>query len=255
MMGNYRFSALIAALMPVVALIAIPAVHGQSKSQDSEMSVEQSYLQEDVDLMIIRETGNQNDLNQKLMALDFIGGLIEQGNTGDEIRRALERLSLEGTNNQVREKGRLMNDYPEVRRQAVKHLGAFATDEAKIALIRVCASDNEPLVLQEAIRSLGIIGIDKDGEAVGTIVWVVTKYHNSTSPDSQIAIAAIDALTNIAKKNNGVRGEAFQLLIRISEGAYPPPVREKARQTIMDIRGMATKNAKDKKDQQVSQPR
>jgi len=258
MMGNYRFSALIAAilpaaLMPIVALIAIPAGYGQSKSQDSELSVEQSYLQEDVDLMIIRETSNQDGLNQKLLALDFIGSLIEQGNTGDEIRLALERLSLEGTNVQVREKGRLKNDYPEVRRLAVKHLGSFATDEAKIALIRVCAAENEPLVLQEAIRSLGIIGIDKDGDVVGTIVWVVNRYHNSISPDSHLAIAAIDALNNIAKNNNGVRGEAFQLLIMISEGAYPPPIREKARQTIMDIRGQAAKNAKDKK--QVSQPR
>ena len=242
MKGNYRFTALI-----IAALIAIPSGYGQSQS--TELSVEESYLQEAVDLMIVRETSKQDSLNQKLMALDFIGTLIEQGNTSDEIRLTLERLSLEGTNVQTREKGRLKNDFPEVRRLAAKHLGAFSSEEAKLALLKVCVSDNEPLVLQEAVRSLGTIGIDKDGEVVGTIVWVTNKFTNSISPDNLLALAAIDSIQKIAKKNNGVRDEAFNLLIKISEGPYSPPIREKARQTIIDIRTQASNNAKAKKSQ------
>jgi len=251
MMVKYRFPALIIAVL----LIAIPAGYGQSQSKDSEMSVEESYLQDTLDLMIVRETSKQDSINQKLMALEFIGGLIEQGNTSNELRQELERLSVEGTNFQVRERGRLKNDYPEVRRQAAKYLGAFGSEEAKLALIRVCVSDNEPWVLQEAVRSLGEIGIDKDGEVVGTIVWVTNKYTNTISPDSLLAIAAIDALSKISKNNNGVREDAFQLLIKISEGPYPPPIREKARQTVMDIRSLVSKNAKAKKDQQQGQPK
>jgi len=243
-MGNYRFSALI-----IAALIAIQSGYGQSQKSDSELSVEESYLQEAVDLMIVRETSKQDSLNQKLMALDFIGGLIDQGNTSDEVRLALERLSLEGTNVQVREKGRLKNDFPEVRRLAAKHLGSFGSEEAKIALLKVCVSDNEPLVLQEAVRSLGTIGIDKDGEVIGTIVWVTNKFTNSTSPDNLLALAAIDSIQKIAKNNNGVREEAFNLLIKISEGAYSPPIREKARQTIIDIRTLVSTNAKAKRGQ------
>jgi hypothetical protein len=250
MMVKYRFSALI-----IAALIAIPAGYGQTQSSTSEMSVEESYLQDAVDLMIVRETSKQESIHQKLMALDFIGGLIEQGNTSDEIRLTLERLSLEGTNVQARERGRLKNDFPEVRRQAAKHLGAFGTEEAKIALLRVCVSDNEPWVLQEAVRSLGQIGIDKDGEVVGTIVWVTNKFTNTISPDNLLAIAAIDSIQKIAKNNNGVREDAFNLLIKISEGAYSPPVREKARQTIMDIRTLISNSARDKKGQQQGQPK
>jgi len=242
MKGNYRFTALI-----IAALIAIPSGYGQSQS--TELSVEESYLQEAVDLMIVRETSKQDSLNQKLMALDFIGTLIDQGNTSDEIRLTLERLSLEGTNVQSREKGRLKNDFPEVRRLAAKHLGAFGSEEAKIALLKVCVSDNEPLVLQEAVRSLGTIGIDKDGEVVGTIVWVTNKFTNSISPDNLLALAAIDSIQKIAKNNNGVREEAFNLLIKISEGPYSPPIREKARQTIIDIRTLVSNNAKAKKSQ------
>ena len=85
MMAKFRFSALI-----IAALIAIPAAgYGQSKTSDSEVSVEESYLQDAVDLMIIKETSKQDSINQKLIALDFIGSLIEQGNTSDEIRLAL----------------------------------------------------------------------------------------------------------------------------------------------------------------------
>jgi HEAT repeat protein len=245
MKGIYRFSAII-----IAALIAIPAGYGQSQNSDSGMSVEESYLQEAVDLMIVRETSRQDSQEQKLIALAFIGDLIEQGNTSDEIRLALERLSLEGTNVQAREKGRLKNDYPEVRRQAARLLGAFGTDEAKVALLRVCVTDNEPLVLQEAVRALGQIGIDRDGEAVGTIVWVTNKFNNTIAPDNLLAIAAIDAIQKIARNNNGVREDAFNLLIKISEGAYSPPVKEKARQTIMDIRNLVANNAKAKRNQQ-----
>jgi HEAT repeat protein len=251
MTGNYRFSALIIAM-----LIAIPAVYGQTKTSETDMSVEESYLQEAVDLMIVRETSKQDSLDQKLIALAFIGSLLEQGSTSDEIRLTLERLSLEGTNIQARERGRLKNDFPEVRRQAVRHLGTVGTEEAKAALLKVCVTDNEPLVLQEAVRSLGIIGTDNDGEVVATIVWVTNKYANTISPDNLLALAAIDALDKIAKNSKGVREDAFQLLIKISEGSFSPPVKEKARQTIMDIRNLIANSAKERKAQQSGgQPR
>jgi hypothetical protein len=241
-MSKYRFSALI-----IAALIAIPAGYGQTRSSNSEMSVEESYLQEAVDLMIVRETSKQDSLDQKLIALAFIGSLLEQGSNNEEIRLTLERLSLEGTNVQIRERGRLKNDFPEVRRQAARYISAFANEEAKNALIKVCISDNEPMVLQEAVRSLGIIGIDNDGEVVGTIVWVTNKFNNTISPDNILALAAIDALDKISKKNKSVREEAFQLLVRISEGSYSPPVKEKARQTIMDFRSLISNSAKENK--------
>ncbi|MDR2923762.1 MAG: HEAT repeat domain-containing protein [Treponema sp.] len=244
MMVKYRFSALI-----IAALIAIPAAYGQTKSSE-DVSVEESYLQEAVDLMIVRETSKQDSLDQKLIALAFIGSLLEQGSTSDEIRITLERLSLEGTNVQAREKGRLKNDYPEVRRQAVRHLATVGTDEARAALVKVCVTDNEPMVLQEAVRSLGIIGTDKDGEVVAAIVWVTNKYANTISPDNLLALAAIDSLEKIAKNSKGVREDAFQLLIKISDGSFAPPVKEKARQTVMDMRNLIANSAKEQKNQQ-----
>jgi len=242
MKGIYRFSALI-----IAALVAIPAGFGQSQSSASDTSGGTSQ-QEAVDLMIIRESVKEDSLEQKLIALEFTGSLLEQGDTNDAIRIALQRLSLEGTNAQNRESGRIKNDFPQVRREAARQLGALGTEEAKIALLQVCISDNEPLVLQEAVRALGEIGIDNDGEVVGTIVWVTNKYNNSVAPDNFLALAAIDALDKLAK-NNGVRADGYHLLVTIAEGNYASPVKERAKQSLANIRSTVTNNSKEKKNQ------
>jgi len=199
--------------------------------------------------MIIRESVKEDSLEQKLIALEFTDSLLEQGDTNDEIRIALQRLSLEGTNAQNRESGRIKNDFPQVRREAARQLGALGTEEAKIALLQVCISDSEPLVLQEAVKALGELGIDNNGEVVSTIVWVTNKYNNSVAPDNFLALAAIDALDKLAK-NNGVRADGYHLLVTIAEGNYAASVKERARQSLANIRSTVTNNSKEKKNQQ-----
>jgi len=47
----------------------------------------------------------------------------------------------------------------------------------------------------------------------------------------------LDAFEKIAKKNNGINSpEAIQLLVRISEGNYVIPVKERAKQLLADLR-------------------
>ena len=242
-----RFSILV-----IAALIAVPAVMGQSGSSgsgsgsNSEMSVEEAYLQEAIEMMIIRETSRTDSREQKLIALEYIGTALERGSTNDEIRATLEFLSLEGTQNQVRERGRLMNDYPEVRRQAARHLGTLGTPEAKAALIRICTAENEPMVLQEAVKSLGSIGTNDNDDSVNAIVWIANRFNYTTAPDNLLALAAVDSLDKIAQRNNGIRDPgAIQLLIRIAEGSYAPPVRERARQALIDLRKYSAQGSRD----------
>jgi hypothetical protein len=246
MMTLRRFTALI-----IAAMIVVPVVYGQSSSSDSEMSIEESYLQEAIEMMIIRETARADSWEQKLISLEYIGNALERGSTNDEIRTTLEYLSLEGTTNRVREKGRRANDYPEVRRQAAKYLGTVGTKEAKTALIRICTADIEPMVLQEAIKSLGSIGLSDNDDAVNAIVWVANKFNNTTAPDNLLALAAVDALDKIAAKNKGIKDPgAFQLLIKIAEGPYALPVRERAKQTLVDFRKYTAQSASQQNDNQ-----
>jgi HEAT repeat protein len=224
-------------ILMITALCAVSMVMGQSS--DSEMSIEESYLQEAIELMIIRETSRGDSREQKLLALEYIGDALERGSTNEELRTTLEYLSLEGTQNRVTQGGRLTNNYPEVRRQAARYLGTVGTKEAKDALIRVCTSDNEPMVLQEVIKSLGTIGINENDDAVGAIVWVVNKFNSGDNPDQLLAIAAIDTLEKLAKKYRKVDGATIQVIARIAEGPYYRVVQDRAKQALVNLRRYA----------------
>ena len=242
-------------ILIIAALIAVPAVMGQSRSSSStsDQSVEEAYLQEAIEMMIIRETSRTDSREQKLIALEYIETALERGSTNDEIRATLEYLSLEGTQNQVRERGRLMNNYPDVRRQAARHLGTLGTPEAKAALIRICTTENEPMVLQEAVKSLGTIGTNENDDAVNAIVWITNRFNYTTAPDNLLALAAVDSIDKIAQKNNGIREPgAIQLLIRIAEGSYAAPVRERARQALIDLRKYTAQGMREGNQQQTN---
>ncbi|MDR1858225.1 MAG: HEAT repeat domain-containing protein [Treponema sp.] len=243
-------------ILIIAALITAPAVMGQSgnSNSDSEKSVEEAYLEEAIEMMIIRETSRTDSREQKLIALEYIGNALERGSTNDEIRTTLEFLSVEGTQNQVRERRRLMNDYPEVRRQAARLLGTLGTPEAKSALIRICTTENEPMVLQEAVKSLGTIGTNDNNDAVNAIVWIANRFNYTTAPDNLLALAAVDSLDKIAQKNNGIREPAaIHLLIRIAEGSYAPPVRERARQALVDLRKYTAEGMREEREKQQQQ--
>jgi len=218
----------------ITSVFAVSIVYAQNSGR--EMSIEESYLQESIELMIIRETARASSREQKLIALEYIGDALDRGNTNEEIRQTLEYLSREGRRSQARENGRLVNNFPDVRRQAVRYLGQIGTEEAKDALIDITQSENEPMVLQEAIRSLGEIGLNDNNETINNISWVMRRF-DTLHPDNLMAIATIDAFEKIARKNGGLNSqEAIQTLLRISEGHYITPVKERARQLIAELR-------------------
>ncbi|MCL1927474.1 MAG: HEAT repeat domain-containing protein [Treponema sp.] len=216
----------------LLVIVSIPVIF--ALGQASEMSIEESYLQESIENMIIREQSRAESREMKMIALSYIGDAIERGNRGDEVRQALEYMGLEGILNRGRENGRLVNNYPDVRRESARYLGLMGTPEAKDALLRIIYYDNEPMVLQEAIKSLGDIGIDDDGRAMTTIAWIFQKFDN-TNPDNLLALSAIEAFEKLSVK--GMKDtNAIQILIRIAEGPYIRPVQDRARQALVNLR-------------------
>jgi len=222
-------------------------VMGQSNtsrnpSSNREMSVEQSYLQESVELMIIREQSRADSRDMKLVALEYINDAINRGNRGEEIRSSLEYLGLEGVVNQTRENGRLVNNYPDIRTRAATYLGMIGTPQAKDSLIKMVLADNEPMVLTEAIKSLAKIGINENDETVNAISWIVTRY-DVLNPDNLLALSAIEAYEKIAEANNGIKDPAaIRTLIRIAEGHYNRPVQERAKQALAELRKYNAQN-------------
>ena len=232
----------------IAAFLVVPAVTGQTS--DSETSIEESYLQEAIEMMIIRETSRSDSLDQKLLALDHIGAAIERGSTNEEIRITLEYLSLEGTQNKARMGGRLVNNHPMVRRQAAKYLGDVGTKEAKDALLRICTSDNEPMVLQEAVKSLGTIGMNDNDDVINTIVFIMNRDTNSENPDNILAVAAIETIEKLAKQNIRADPNAIQVIARIMGGSYATPVKQKARQALVTLGRLAAQQQQQQQQKQ-----
>jgi len=221
-------------ILLVAVVIVIPTVTAQN--QKREMTPEESYLAASIELMIIRETARSYTREQKFIALEYIGEALNKGNTNDEIRQTLEYLSREGRASTARENGRVVNNFPDVRRQSAKYLGQIGTEEARKNLIEIVQFENEETVLQEAIKSLGDIGSNPNNETVVIISWVMNRY-NTLKPDNLMALATIDAFEKIARKNNGINSpEAIRTLILISEGLYVTPVKERAKQLLAELR-------------------
>jgi len=219
----------------MAAVITVSSITAQSNT-GRELSVEESYMRDSVELMIIRETARSNSREQKLVALEYINEAINRGNKSEDIRQLLEFLSREGRMSIAMESGRVINNFPDVRRLSAKYLGQFGTEEARKSLLDICQFENEPMVLQEAIKSLGDIGSNDNNETVIIISWAFSKF-DSLNPDNLMAIATIDAFENIARKNNGINNpDAIRTLTRISEGQYISPVKERARQLLVDLR-------------------
>lgn len=228
-----RFSILL-----IMSAFVVSITFAQSQSSERDMTVEESYLQESIEMMIIRETARGTTREQKQIALEYIADAIDRGNTNPEIAATLGFLSLEGRMIQSRENGRLINNFPEIRRQAARQLGRLGTEEAVAALLDIVRYDNEPMVLQEAIKALGDIGINNETNDTVRFIAHTARHNNNTNPDNLVALATIDTFEKIAKNNNGLNSpEAVQVLMLIAENySYATPVRERSRQALAELR-------------------
>jgi hypothetical protein len=219
-----------------VLLAGFFPVTGQNRT-NQEMSVEESYLQQSVELMIIREQSRAESRDMKLIALEYIGDAINRGNRGEEVRAALEYLGMEGVMNVTRENGRVVNNYPDIRTKAATYLGEMGTPAAKTALLRMCRADNEPTVITEVVKSLAKIGSNDNDETVKTINWVF-KHYDTLNPDNMLAVSVLEAYEKLAEANGGIRDpEVFQIVQRIADGPYIGIVKEQAFRTLNALYG------------------
>ena len=225
-------------VLAAVLVLSVGMVAAQNTGSGRVLSVEESYLQQSVELMIIREQSRAESRDMKLVALEYIKEAINRGNTGDDIRASLEYLGTEGTINQTRENGRIVNNYPDVRMRAATYLGDLGTPEAKNTLIKMCLTDNEPMVLTEVVKSLGKIGINDNDETIKNISWTVKKF-DTLNPDNLLALAALDTYEKLAQSGGGIKDTStVDLIIRIAEGPYIKPVQDRAKQLLSQLRGV-----------------
>lgn len=237
-----KMNKLIAVAAAVVAAGA--TMYAQSQSS-KETSVESEYMSSMEDI-VVREMANSDQRDNKLVALQYLEDAADGGNVSPDMMAALDQLAGEGISTQSRTKGRLSNNYPDVRARACDILGKVGTEEAAHILTGVVKSDNEPWVLARAIKALGEIGLNEDDKVTDTIVFVSNKVE-VMNPTSSLANEIITAYEKLLPSTENKK-PVIESLTRISSDyRFVKPVREKALALLRENSGASSSDSKKSK--------
>ena len=173
-----KMGRIIAAL--VLLGIALSPIAAQDVS-GGDLTIEELYLQ-NAEIRLIREQAIMDDRDSKLIALENIQEMLDEGRLSDGAPEALfilDYLAAEGLSRTVKENNHLVNYYPEVRRRAVNLLGQVGGEAAKDTLIDVLLTDVEPMVLAEAAYALGTLGLNQNNETSRALAHVLLSQDGS----------------------------------------------------------------------------
>ncbi len=213
---------------------------GSNSNKETETSVENEYLN-DVDGDIIMSLANSDELDNKLVALQYLQNAIEDGNTSDTVIQALDQLAGEGLTSQSRTNGRVINNFPEIRRQACLLLAKVPTEHSKNTLVSIARADNEPMVMAAAVQSLGVIGINDNDEVVDAIAFANRK-NQVLNPTSSLALEVLNAFEALAD-NTENKKTMIDAIARIStDYHYVTPVRQKAYKLLKQLSNNASQS-------------
>jgi hypothetical protein len=226
-----------AAAFLVGAALLLPAQQTAPTAPKQEITIEELFLKS-VEFQILREKAFSEDYEIKMSALDDLEKKVNDGSysaNDQQVEFVLEYLALEGSARTTREAGRLVNNFPEVRRRAANMLGKIGTDAAKEALVRVILIDDEPVVKSEAAYGLGSIGKNPNNQVVQALIFAYNQ-EDPTKPDNNFGYALCLAVEKLAQKTPGGLKDpaAYQLLVKIAQGNYLRTVKTKALQ-VLDV--------------------
>ena len=197
-----------------------------TENKKTETSVEQEYLS-DVDGVVILSLAASDEYDNKLVAMQFLESAVENGNTSEDIMKALNQLAGEGISKQSRTNGRLMNNYPDIRRRACLALGKKKTEQSKEYLVQVTLAENEPMVIAAAVNSLGEIGFNNNDEVVDAISFA-NRRNQILNPTSSLAFEVLDAYEKLAPSTENKKIIVDSVAKIAADYHYVTPVRNKA---------------------------
>ena len=226
----------------VFAASAIMLIAGFAFAQEKESSVESEYLN-DVDGDIIMTLAESDEYDNKLVALQYLQAALDDGNNSEAIVRALDRLAGDGLTTQNRTNGRLMNNYPEIRREACRLMAKIPTEHSKNTLIDIATADNEPMVVAAAVKSLGEIGINNNDETVRAIAFA-NRRNRVLNPTSSLALEVLNAFEMLADSTDSINNITYEVTQISSDYHYVTPVRKKASTLLKTLSDNSKKNKK-----------
>ncbi len=219
----------IATLLAAASLLSLAAF-----ADEEESTVEGEYMSSMEDV-VVQELSNSDDLENKLMALQFLEEAANNGKVSPDMMVSLDHLAGEGTVTQSRTKGRVSNNFPEVRREACRILGKVGTPEAAKSLNKIVKADNEPMVLSAAINSLGEIGFNDNDETTNTIAFYSDRFE-TLNPTSSLALEIVNAYEKLAKNTKDKKPMLSSLQRIAVDYRLAKPVRNRAKEVLNNLR-------------------
>lgn len=230
----------------ILILLDLSLIGAAAWAQDNQAedegpaTIEELYLSQDIELQILRSQALAADRESKLLALQSIRSMVESGTVSPQDDGAfliLQSLAGEGTFREVRSGGRVVNNYPEIRREATALIAEIGGETAKDVLVRIAQEDNEPMVLSEAVYGLGTIGLNENNEVSAQVVRVLQVENASQTPDNNLAFAAILSLEKLASQAEPpIDPEIVSVLLETASAPYIRTVRRRAVEAIVNIR-------------------
>ncbi len=208
-------------------------VQKQSGSSNKETYVENEYLN-DIDTEIIMGLAEADDLDSKLVALQYIQEAIDEGNTSAGVIQALDQLAGEGVLSESRTNGRKMNNFPEIRRQACLLMAKVPTEHTKNQLINIMVAEDEPMVLSAAVQTLGNINPENADEVIEAIAFI-NKRNMVLNPTSSLAFEVIEAFEKLSPNASNHKQMTNTLTQIYSNYRYNTTVRNKAQQLLKKL--------------------
>ena len=223
-------------------LLLVAIVFPLAAQEESEATIEELYLQSAVKTQIIKTEAESPDRDMKMVALTDIRQMIDDGsaNGNPEIVKVLGKLAGEGVTNVVRERGHVINDFPEVRREAARILGEMGTPEAARELNTILLTDPEPMVMSEAILAISNIQVDDTNSRNRSMAAAIYR-QTAVNKDNNFAYTYLQAVENIANREGGISDPMiFEEVAKIADArqGYNRVVRERAYKLLRDLQNL-----------------
>jgi len=239
-MKQFFRAGLIAAVSMALALTAT-AQTKPAAQQSGEKTVEEAYLQEAAEMVMVRELSRAEEKDGKILALLYAKRALDGGRKNEEIRSSLQYLALENNLVVTRSAGLgvATNNFPDVRAKACEYLGEFPSPDTEYALESVLRNSKteDPMVLAEAVRSLAKVGGDNADEVVRAIADAVNHFSAVGMSEDRLAVYTLFAFSDLAEKNHGIKDMATvtTTIMKFTEGSYVGAVKRLALQTLQKL--------------------